>query len=136
ARAPFLLALRLTHDYASAGGDLSGAFAANSVLNMTMEAWHGLRAAEVDGVITLGDAVGALSLIEHMLRPLSVSAPEVDLVHCSMNGLSSLVGMTAKWRHGVPLVMSEHGIYLRERYLGYLDDDAPHAVKVLLLSFF
>ena len=25
--------------------------------------------------------------------------PEVDLVHCSMNGLSSLVGMTAKWRH-------------------------------------
>src|SRR6185503_10443037 len=45
-------------------------------------------------------------------------------------------GMTAKWRHGVPLVMSEHGIYLRERYLGYLDDDAPHAVKVLLLSFF
>ena len=32
--------------------------------------------------------------------------------------------------------MSEHGIYLRERYISYLHDDAPHAVKVLVLSFF
>jgi glycosyltransferase involved in cell wall biosynthesis len=44
--------------------------------------------------------------------------------------------MTAKWRYGTPLVMSEHGIYLRERYISYLHDDASHAVRVLALSFF
>jgi glycosyltransferase involved in cell wall biosynthesis len=44
--------------------------------------------------------------------------------------------MASKWRHGTPMVMSEHGIYLRERYLAYLNDKAPHAVRVMVLSFF
>src|SRR5438105_5869797 len=71
-----------------------------------------------------------------MLRPLSAPPIKADVVHCSMNGLSMLVAMTAKWRYGTPVLLSEHGIYLRERYIAYLDEDAPHAVKVLVLSFF
>ena len=49
---------------------------------------------------------------------------EVDMCHAVSNGLSTLVAMAAKWRYGTPLVMSEHGIYLRERYISYLHDDA------------
>ena len=71
-----------------------------------------------------------------MLRPLSAEPVKADIVHASMNGLCMLVAMAAKWRYGTPVVMSEHGIYLRERYLSYLDDNAPHAVKVVILSFF
>ncbi len=71
-----------------------------------------------------------------MLRPLSAPAVEADVVHASMNGLSMLVGMVAKWTHGTPLLLSEHGIYLRERYISYLDEDTPHPVKVLILNFF
>jgi glycosyltransferase involved in cell wall biosynthesis len=60
-----------------------------------------------------------------------------DIVHASMNGLSMLVAMAAKWRYGTPVVMSEQGIYLRERYLAYLDEKTtPWAVRVLMLSFF
>jgi glycosyltransferase involved in cell wall biosynthesis len=44
--------------------------------------------------------------------------------------------MAAKWRNGTPMLLSEHGIYLRERYMSYLEEDTPHAVKVLVLSFF
>ena len=51
--------------------------------------------------------------------------------------ISSLyAAMAAKWRYGTPVLMSEHGIYLRERYLSSLTDRTPHAVKVLVLSFF
>jgi glycosyltransferase involved in cell wall biosynthesis len=53
-----------------------------------------------------------------------------------MNGLSMLVAMAAKWRYGTPIVLSEHGVYLRERYLQYVDEPVSHAVRVLLLSFF
>jgi glycosyltransferase involved in cell wall biosynthesis len=32
--------------------------------------------------------------------------------------------------------MSEHGNYLRERYIAYLQEDSPRAVKVLVLGFY
>ncbi|MEV7230665.1 GT4 family glycosyltransferase PelF [Polymorphospora sp. NPDC051019] len=131
----FLLALRQMHEYAATGGDLTGALTSNTALTMTLDAWHALHI-DSDERITLGDAVGALWLLEHMLRPLSAPPVRADLVHAAMNGLSVLVAMTARWRYGTPSVMSEHGMYLRERYLGFLDEDAPHAVKVLVLSFF
>jgi glycosyltransferase involved in cell wall biosynthesis len=131
----FLLALRGLYEYAADGGDLSAALLSNEALGMLLDAWHDLRVDEHEPP-TVADALEAAWLIEHMLRPLSAEPVRADIVHSSMNGLAMLVGMTAKWRYGTPLVMSEHGIYLRERYLAYLDDDAAHAVKVLVLSFF
>ena len=68
---------------------------------------------------TLEEAVTALDLIEHQLRPLFAPAAEADLCHATANGLAALTGMAARWARGTPFVMSEHGIYLRERYLSY-----------------
>ncbi|MGA5300231.1 GT4 family glycosyltransferase PelF [Nucisporomicrobium flavum] len=135
-RGLFLLALRGLHDYAAGGGDLGAALVSNEAVTMMLDAWHDLRVEETAPAPTVADAVQATWLIEHMLRPLSAPVTEADIVHCSMNGLSMLVAMAAKWRRGTPLVMSEHGIYLRERYISYLHDDAPHAVRVMALSFF
>jgi glycosyltransferase involved in cell wall biosynthesis len=52
-----------------------------------------------------------------------------------MNGLSMLVAMVAKWRHRTPVVMSEHGMYLRERYLDGSWAATSYPVKVLVLGF-
>ncbi|MEU8080235.1 GT4 family glycosyltransferase PelF [Catellatospora citrea] len=83
--------------------------------------------------LTLRDADEAAVLIEHAVRPLAVVLPPVDLCHANANGLSSLVAMAAKWRFGVPFLMTEHGVYLRERYLS--SGDQPAGVKVALLRF-
>jgi len=131
-RRRFLLGLRGMYEYAARDGNLADALTSNQALTLLMDAWHGIRA---EG-LTLGDSLEAAWLIEHMLRPLSARPVEADIVHASMNGLCMLVAMVAKWRYGTPVVMSEHGIYLRERYLSYLDDDAPHGVKVVVLNFF
>lgn len=136
ARSRFLLALRGMYEYAAAGGDLAAALMSNRSLAMMVEIWNDLRADDSSPAPTLADALDAVWLIEHMLRPLTATPVEADVVHSSMNGLSMLVGFAAKWRHGTPLVMSEHGIYLRERYISFLGEDAPHPVKVLILSFF
>jgi len=135
-RSMFLLALRGMFEYAADGGDLSTALLSNHALTMMLDAWRDLRVDEVGPAPTVADAVEAAWLVEHMLRPLSATPVEADIVHSSMNGLATLVGMTAKWKHGTPLVMSEHGIYLRERYIAHLHDDASHPVRVLALSFF
>ncbi|GID93768.1 GT4 family glycosyltransferase PelF [Amorphoplanes digitatis] len=135
-RSMFLLALRGMFEYASDGGDLSAALLSNQALTMMLDAWRDLRVDEMGPAPTVADAVEAAWLIEHMLRPLSAAPVKADIVHASMNGLATLVGMTSKWKHGTPLVMSEHGIYLRERYIANLHDDASHPVRVLVLSFF
>jgi polysaccharide biosynthesis protein PelF len=134
-RREFVSALRALQQYALSGGDLGDALTSNAALTLMMDAWSANRA---DDDLTLADALQAAWLLEHMLRPLwtdPVSA-DTDLVHASMGGLSMLVAMAAKWRHGTPVVLSEHGIYLRERYLSYINDSSRHAVKVLVLSFF
>ncbi|SCL27098.1 Glycosyltransferase involved in cell wall bisynthesis [Micromonospora pallida] len=135
-RSTFLLALRGMFEYAADGGDLSEGLLSNQALGMMLDAWHTLRVDETGPALTVADALEAAWLIAHMLRPLSAPPVRADIVHSSMNGLAMLVGMAANWAYGTPLVLSEHGIYLRERYISYLHDNAPHAVRVLVLSFF
>jgi glycosyltransferase involved in cell wall biosynthesis len=131
-RSRFLLALRGLYEYTAGGGSLADALTGNDSLTLLMDAWHD----RYDDGLNLADGIEAAWLIERMLRPLAAPPVVADVVHASMNGLSMLVAMASKWRHGTPVVMSEHGIYLRERYLAALHEDTPHAVKVLLLSFF
>lgn len=83
--------------------------------------------------LTLGEADEAAVLIEHAVRPLSTVLPPVDVCHANANGLSSLVALATKWRTGTPFVMTEHGVYLRERYLS--SGDRSPAVKLALLRF-
>jgi glycosyltransferase involved in cell wall biosynthesis len=147
-RSRFLLALHGLYEYAADGGDLGSALLSNPALTTLMDAWHDFRAdlpafgpdapnqPAGEGGLTLANAADAAWLTAHMLRPLTVDPVRADIVHASMNGLCTLVGMAAKWRYGTPMVISEHGIYLRERYISFLHEDAPHAVKVLILSFF
>lgn len=112
--------------------DVPHALTSPAALTLLMDEWNAIYG---DG-LSLADALQVTILLEHMLRPLFAEPVRADIVHCSMNGLTMLVGMAARWRYGTPVLMSEHGIYLRERYLSYVNDGAPHAVKVLLLSFF
>jgi polysaccharide biosynthesis protein PelF len=134
-RSDFERGLRGLYDVAAAGGNLGAALTSNEALTIMTDAWRGIYD---DDALTLADAAETAWLLEHMLRPLWADpvAPDTDIVHSSMNGLSMLVALSAKWRYGIPIVMSEHGIYLRERYLFYLNDNTRHAVKVLILSFF
>ncbi|MDA0634749.1 GT4 family glycosyltransferase PelF [Nonomuraea sp. MCN248] len=128
----FLSVLESLFRYAHDGGDLVGALVANDSLTQLMDAWYWNR---TDG-INLADAIVAGDLMGHMLRPLAEPPLRTDLTHVAMNGLSMLVAMAAKWRYGTPVVLSEHGVYLRERYLQYVHEPVSHAVRVLLLSFF
>lgn len=85
---------------------------------------------------SLDDAVRSLGLLEHFLRPLAAPVAEADLSHATANGLGLLPALAARWRSGTPLVVTEHGIYLRERYLSLRPDRHPHHVRSLLLRFF
>ena len=68
------------------------------------------------------------------LLPLSAPIPRCDVVHTSAAGLCALPAVVAKYRYGTPMVLTEHGIYLRERFMAL----APRRVeeKFLVVNFF
>ncbi|NUT32332.1 MAG: GT4 family glycosyltransferase PelF [Hamadaea sp.] len=132
AQSRFVLGLRAVYDYAAGGGDIYAAVTSNAALGQVVDAARRLRG----WTVSLAEATQAADILGHLLRPLAVAPPRCDVVHASMNGLSMLVAMAAKWRDGTPVVMSEHGIYLRERYLEYAESDLTPAVRTLLLGFF
>lgn len=129
----FLLALRGIYEYAAEGGHLCPALTSNAGLAQLVEAWQ-----EVHGTgLPVAYAAEVADLLTHMLRPLVAPPVECSIVHASMNGLCMLPAMAAKWRYGTPIVLSEHGVYLRERYLEHAAArSAPHPVKVLMLGFY
>jgi polysaccharide biosynthesis protein PelF len=134
----FVGALRGLYECAQTG-DLTSAVIRNDSLDRLGRAWHeaGLDSGRPGAVgpLTLRDAVVATDRIEHLLRPLSHPPVRADLCHLAMNGVSALVGFASKWAYGTPMVLSEHGVYLRERYLALATEDASQAVKVIGMRF-
>lgn len=85
---------------------------------------------------TLADALQACVWMEHFLRPLSTPPARVDLCHAASNGLSPLLAFTSKWAYGTPFVLTEHGIYLRERYLELRNTPHSAPFKSFLMRFY
>lgn len=127
--------------------NLTASFASEEAVRLLTEAWHergphfaseestGPVVATLAAVPTLHDALVALQLIEHSLRPLTHPPVRADVLHSVTNGLGVLPALTSKWRYGTPMVVTEHGIYLREQYLHGRKGPYRWPVKALYLNF-
>ena len=139
----FATSLRALFEYAHSA-DLDSALLSNRSLDRVMTAWRlvkstsTLETLERDMTLepTLADALTASDLIAHFLQPLSATPMKVDLCHAVSNGLSALIALTSRWTYGTPIILTEHGVYLRERYLSYLDSPYSQPVRSLVLNFF
>jgi glycosyltransferase involved in cell wall biosynthesis len=133
ARRCFATVLREMHEYSSRHGNLSISLASDKAVHLLAEAWHD-RWPEA-GWPTLHDAVTALQLLDHSLRPLCYPPVLADLGHTVANGLGLLPALAAKWQHGMPVLLTEHGVYLREQYLQNRRSPYRWPVKALYLRF-
>jgi polysaccharide biosynthesis protein PelF len=115
--------------------DLTAGFASQEALRMVTEVWQQRWSDGGPQAPTLHDALTAVQLLEHSLRPLSQPPVQADVVHASANGLGVLPALTAKWRYGTPVIITEHGIYLREHYLACRPGPYRWTVKALFLAF-
>jgi glycosyltransferase involved in cell wall biosynthesis len=117
-------------------GSLSAALREEASLRLLADVWHRPHLAVSAARPSLHDALTATDLLEHALRPLSALPPQRGVTHAVSGGLAALPGLLAKHLYGTPLLLTEHGVYLRERYLGYRTGPHGWPVKALLLSFF
>lgn len=66
---------------------------------------------------TVGDTMAGLRWLANYLMPLVVPAPRTDMVHTTIAGFPGLAGIIAKLEHGTPYLVTEHGVWVRERYI-------------------
>lgn len=115
---PGRLAVALRELIDAGRGDLFRILGTESSAEALLDAWWAHSPAlDRSARLSVGDAVEAATLVDRALCATDVRFGEVDLVHASSNGSAALVGLARKWRDDVPLVLTEHGVYLRERYL-------------------
>lgn len=55
------------------------------------------------------------SMLLTVLYLISSPIPRADLYHAVSTGYSGLLASLGKWRHRKPMILTEHGIYTRER---------------------
>jgi len=134
--------LRDLHEYARAR-NLTAALSHERTVRLLAAAWRerwpemaARRGAQPAGTgPTLHDAVTAMRLVEHALRPLSHPAVRADVAHAVTNGLGALPALAAKWEHQIPMFVTEHGVYMREQYLHLRSPDFGWPAKDLYLRF-
>ncbi|WP_104055436.1 MULTISPECIES: GT4 family glycosyltransferase PelF [unclassified Arthrobacter] len=85
--------------------------------------------------ISVADAVMAASIVDRALALLDHRLGKVNVVHASSNGPSSLLALAQSWRHGTPILLTEHGVYLRERYLALYGAHLSWPVRRAVTAF-
>jgi glycosyltransferase involved in cell wall biosynthesis len=63
----------------------------------------------------IADQKHLLSLLAKLLSPLAAGVPAADLTHATVAGWSGLYGVIAKEQWNRPLLLTEHGVFLREQ---------------------
>ncbi|GAA2749401.1 DUF3492 domain-containing protein [Kitasatospora cinereorecta] len=121
------------------------AFLASGHAHRVLErVWRSPGADTAAGQPLVRDVLVAADLLEQCLRPLSApwygTGPAglggADLCHVVGGGPAALPALVARRLHGVPFVVTEHGLHLREQYRSYRTAPYRWPVRALLLSFF
>jgi glycosyltransferase involved in cell wall biosynthesis len=82
---------------------------------------------------TVEDLAAAFGWLYHCLMPLAAPLPRTDLVHTTIAGFPGLAGIVAHYAWGTPFVVTEHGVWLRERYIAISAGDfTPFAKRFLI----
>ena len=71
-----------------------------------------------DGLdVRLDDLIRSLRWMYSFLLPITCPVPRTDVSHATLAGFAGLAGVIAKLEYGTPFMVTDHGIYLRERYI-------------------
>lgn len=83
---------------------------------------------------TLADVTTCARWLYNMLMPLGVRAEDATVFHASVASPSALPGVVARCTGGASLLLTEHGVYLRERYIALADSPMGQLQKRLLVG--
>lgn len=66
---------------------------------------------------SLYDLTIALRWLNKLLMVLNAPIPDTDVSHATIAAFVGLASVIAKLEYGTPMLLTEHGVYIRERYI-------------------
>jgi glycosyltransferase involved in cell wall biosynthesis len=85
---------------------------------------------------TLLDLTIGMRWIYRFLIPLAiVEVPRVDIAHVTISGFPIIPALIAHYKYGSKIVLTEHGVFIRERLLAINNSEYPFFLKNLLIKF-
>jgi glycosyltransferase involved in cell wall biosynthesis len=74
--------------------------------------------------------------IQHFLRVVTVRAPRVDICHVSAAAFTGILGIIQKIEYGTPYLLTEHGVYFRERILDLIGVKTSVSARIFWNNFY
>lgn len=94
-----------------------------------------IQETDAEGVeATLFDLTVGLRWLYRFLIPFSISIDKVDVSHITLSGFPLIPALVLKYRYGTPLMITEHGVYVRERLLYINRSDYSYFIKIFLIK--
>lgn len=85
--------------------------------------------------VTLFDLTSGMRWIYRFLIPLSINVPRVDVSHLTLSGFPVIPALVLKYKYGTPMVVTEHGVFIRERLLAINSSEYSFFLKKMLIKF-
>jgi glycosyltransferase involved in cell wall biosynthesis len=85
---------------------------------------------------SLLDLTIGMRWLYRFLIPLSiVDVPKVSVAHLTLSGFTLIPALIANYKHGTAIMLTEHGVFIRERLLAINTSEYPFFLKNLLIRF-
>ena len=78
--------------------------------------------------------VSSMAFVSRMIMPCTYPAVDADIIHVTSLG-SAVLAALPSFSQGVPIVLSEHGVYVRERLMALRNTDWPFVRRNLAATF-
>lgn len=85
--------------------------------------------------ITLLDLTIGLRWIYRFLIPFSIDIPKADISHITLSGFPIVPALTLKYKYKTPIMITEHGVFIRERLIAINSSEYSFFLKNLLIKF-
>lgn len=80
------------------------------------------------------DVTFGMRWMYHFMIPLAASIPRVSATHSTLAGFPAIASIAAKFEYGTPMILTDHGIYIRERLVNVSQADMSFFSKKLLVD--
>ena len=85
--------------------------------------------------LSVMDTIGLCRRLERHLRVLTAPVEPTDVAHVAVAGIAGVPAVLAKIEHGAPILLTEHGVYYRERLLDLINEEGAAPQKAFLAHF-
>ena len=93
------------------------------------ETWH-------SRFLTSLEAIELVRSLYRYLIPLAIGIPKASVYHSTVSGLCAIPGIVNRYVYETPFLLTEHGVYLRERILALARAGFPLSDRIVKKNLF